>query len=154
MEGCCSFEVIVGRVCGCNAKDRKRNSEIVPLLSCNWALVVPPRANSFVFRQWLPLLSSLLLLRNRTKRFRQKFATFYFRAEIRRLKRHVCFLFGVLYNKWHIDHNFQKTKNRGPVSGAGGCKDLSCGKKRVGARGEYEHEQDRGNGTNMLQKTI
>ena len=46
MEGCCSFEVIVGRVCGCNPKDRKRNSEIVPLLSCNWALVVPPRANS------------------------------------------------------------------------------------------------------------
>ena len=41
MEGCCSFEVIdvsiyeiihifVGRVCGCNPKDRKRNSEIVP----------------------------------------------------------------------------------------------------------------------------
>ena len=46
MEGCCSFEVIVGRVCGCNPKDRKRNSEIVPLLSYNWALVVPPRANS------------------------------------------------------------------------------------------------------------
>ena len=92
MEGCCSVEVIVCRVCGCNAKDRKRNSEIVPLLSCNWALVVPPRANSslsnisFVFRQWLPLLSSLLLLRNRTKRFRQKFATFCFRVEIRRLK--------------------------------------------------------------------
>ena len=38
--------------------------------------------------------------------------------------------------------------------GKGGCKDLSCEKKRVGARGEYEHEQDRGNGTNMLQKTI
>ena len=34
------------------------------------------------------------------------------------------------------------------------CKDLSCEKKRVGARGEYEHEQDRGNGTIMLQKTI
>ena len=46
MEGCCSFEVIVGRVCCCNPKDRKRNSEIVPLLSCNWTLVVPPRANS------------------------------------------------------------------------------------------------------------
>ena len=128
MEGCCSFEVIVGRVCGCNPKDRKRNSEIVPLLSCNWALVVPPRANSsrsgpislLSFRQWLPLLSSLLLLRNRTKRFRQKFATFCFLAEIRRHKRHVCFLFGVLYNKWYIDHNFQRTKNRGPVSGGGG----------------------------------
>ena len=25
-------------------------------------------------------------------------------------------------------------------------------KKRVGARGEYEHEQDRGNGTIVLQK--
>ena len=25
-------------------------------------------------------------------------------------------------------------------------------KKRLGARGEFEHEQDRGNGTNMLQK--
>ena len=34
MEGCCSFKVIVGGVCGYNPKDRKRNSEIVPLLSC------------------------------------------------------------------------------------------------------------------------
>ena len=34
MEGCCSFKVIVGGVCGFNPKDRKRNSEIVPLLSC------------------------------------------------------------------------------------------------------------------------
>ena len=89
---------------------------------------------SFVFRQWLPLLSSLLLLRNRTKRFRQKFATFCFCAEIRRLKRHVCFLFGVLYNKWYIDHNFQRTKNCGPVSGGRGCKDLSC-EKNVWERG-------------------
>ena len=66
--------------------------------------------------------------------------------------RHVCFfLFGVLYNKWYIDHNFQRTKNRGPVSD---CKDLPCEKKHVGAWGEYEHEQDRGNGTIMLQKTV
>ena len=34
MEGCCSFKVVVGGVCGFNPKDRKRNSEIVPLLSC------------------------------------------------------------------------------------------------------------------------
>ena len=34
MEGCCSFKVLVGGVCGSNPKDRKRNSEIVPLLSC------------------------------------------------------------------------------------------------------------------------
>ena len=40
------LKVIVGRVCGCNAKDRKRNSEIVLLLSCNWALVFLQRANS------------------------------------------------------------------------------------------------------------
>ena len=55
MEGCCSFEVIVGRVCGCNPKDRKRNSEIVPLLSSNWALVVPPRANSSLSGPITPL---------------------------------------------------------------------------------------------------
>ncbi|PFX13000.1 hypothetical protein AWC38_SpisGene22960 [Stylophora pistillata] len=34
MEGCCSFQVIVGGVCGYNPNDRTRNSEIVPLLSC------------------------------------------------------------------------------------------------------------------------
>ena len=43
-------------------------------------------------------------LRNRTKRFRQNFATFCFRAEIRRLK----------------------TEDR--FGGGGGCKDLSCQK--------------------------
>ena len=35
MEGCCSFKAIVGGVCGYNPKDRKRDAEIVPLLSCN-----------------------------------------------------------------------------------------------------------------------
>ena len=35
MEGCCSFKAIVGGVCGYNPKDRKRDTEIVPLLSCN-----------------------------------------------------------------------------------------------------------------------
>jgi len=34
MEGCCSFKAIVGGVCGCNPKDRTRNSEIVPIFSC------------------------------------------------------------------------------------------------------------------------
>ena len=62
MEGCCSFDVIVGRVCGCNPKDRKRNSEIVPLLSCNWALVVPPRANSSRSGPNLLCLSSVAAL--------------------------------------------------------------------------------------------
>ena len=39
------------------------------------------------------------------------------------------------------------------VGGGGGCKDLSCQKKkRLGAREEYDHGQDRGNGTIMLQK--
>ena len=162
MEGCCSFEVIVGRVCGCNPKDRKRNSEIVPLLSCNWALVVPPRANSSRSGPISPLsflsgchYSALCcycgIAQNASGKNLRHFVS------VRRsggLKRHVCFLFGVLYNKWYIDHNFQRTKNRGPVSGGGGggCKDLSCEKKRVGARGEYEHEQDRGNGTIMLQR--
>ena len=35
MEGCCSFKAIVGGVCGYNLKDRKRDTEIAPLLSCN-----------------------------------------------------------------------------------------------------------------------
>ena len=35
MEGYCSFKAIFGGVCGYNTKDRKRKSEIVPLLSCN-----------------------------------------------------------------------------------------------------------------------
>ena len=35
MESCCSFKALVGGVCGYDPKDRKRDSEIVPLLSCN-----------------------------------------------------------------------------------------------------------------------
>ena len=35
MEGCCSFKALVGGVCGYNAKDRKRGTEIVPLMSCD-----------------------------------------------------------------------------------------------------------------------
>ena len=35
MEGCCSFKSLVGGVCGYNIRDRKRDTEIVPLLSCN-----------------------------------------------------------------------------------------------------------------------
>lgn len=34
MEACCSFKTIVGSSCGFDAKDRKRQTEIVPLLSC------------------------------------------------------------------------------------------------------------------------
>lgn len=34
MEACCSFKTIVGSSCGFHAKDRKRQTEIVPLLSC------------------------------------------------------------------------------------------------------------------------
>ena len=62
MGGCCSFKVIVGRVCGFNPKDRKRNPEIVPLLSCNWALVVPPRASSSRSAKYLLCLSSVAAL--------------------------------------------------------------------------------------------
>lgn len=35
MEACCSFKTIVGTCCGFDAKDRKRQTEIVPLLSCS-----------------------------------------------------------------------------------------------------------------------
>ena len=35
MEGCCSFKALVGGVCGYDTKDRKRSTEIVPLLSCD-----------------------------------------------------------------------------------------------------------------------
>ena len=35
MESCCSFKALVGGVCGYDPKDRKRDSEIVPLLSCD-----------------------------------------------------------------------------------------------------------------------
>ena len=35
MEACCSFKTIVGSCCGFDAKDRKRQTEIVPLLSCS-----------------------------------------------------------------------------------------------------------------------
>lgn len=34
MEACCSFKTIVGSSCSFDAKDRKRQTEIVPLLSC------------------------------------------------------------------------------------------------------------------------
>ncbi len=34
MEACCSFRTIVGSSCSFDAKDRKRQTEIVPLLSC------------------------------------------------------------------------------------------------------------------------
>lgn len=34
MEGCCSFKALVGGICGYDARDRKRDTEIVPLLSC------------------------------------------------------------------------------------------------------------------------
>ena len=35
MESCCSFKALVGGVCGYDSKDRKRDSKIVPLLSCD-----------------------------------------------------------------------------------------------------------------------
>ena len=35
MESCCSFKALVGGVCGYDPKDRKRDCEIVPLLSCD-----------------------------------------------------------------------------------------------------------------------
>ena len=35
MEGCCSFKALVGGVCGYDTKDRKRNTEVVPLFSCD-----------------------------------------------------------------------------------------------------------------------
>ena len=35
MESCCPFKALVGGVCGYDPKDRKRDSEIVPLLSCD-----------------------------------------------------------------------------------------------------------------------
>ena len=34
MEACCSFKHVVGSSCGFNAKDRKRLTQIIPLLSC------------------------------------------------------------------------------------------------------------------------
>lgn len=34
MEICCSFKSIVGRVCGFDRKDRKQETEVVPLLAC------------------------------------------------------------------------------------------------------------------------
>ena len=34
MEGCCSFKSLIGGVCGYNTRDRMRETEIVPLLSC------------------------------------------------------------------------------------------------------------------------
>ncbi len=34
MEECCSFKTIVGSSCSFDAKDRKRQTEIVPLQSC------------------------------------------------------------------------------------------------------------------------
>ena len=35
MEACCSFKSIVGSPCGYDAKDRKRQTKIIPLLSCS-----------------------------------------------------------------------------------------------------------------------
>ena len=35
MEGCCSFKSLIGGVCGYNTRDRKRETEVVPLLSCS-----------------------------------------------------------------------------------------------------------------------
>lgn len=35
MEACCSFKTIVGSNCGFDAKDRKRQTEIIPLMSCS-----------------------------------------------------------------------------------------------------------------------
>ena len=35
MEGSCSFKALVGGVCGFSDKDRKRQTEIIPFLSCN-----------------------------------------------------------------------------------------------------------------------
>ena len=34
MKGCCSFNSLIGGVCCYNTRDRKRETEIVPLLSC------------------------------------------------------------------------------------------------------------------------
>ena len=34
MEGCCAFKSPIGGVCGYNTRHRKRETEIVPLLSC------------------------------------------------------------------------------------------------------------------------
>ena len=35
METCCSFKSLVGSSCGFDAKDRKRQNQIVPLVSCS-----------------------------------------------------------------------------------------------------------------------
>ena len=34
MEGCCSLKSLISAVCGYNTRDRKRETEIVPLLLC------------------------------------------------------------------------------------------------------------------------
>ncbi|RMX51576.1 hypothetical protein pdam_00017733 [Pocillopora damicornis] len=35
MEGCCLCKSLIGGVCGYNTRDRKRETEVVPLLSCS-----------------------------------------------------------------------------------------------------------------------
>ena len=35
MEVCCSFKSLAGGVCGFHTKDRKRETQIIPLTSCN-----------------------------------------------------------------------------------------------------------------------
>ena len=131
MEGCCSFEVIVGRVCGCNPKDRKRNSEIVPLLSCNWALVVPPRANSSRSGPISPLsfvsgcpYSALCCYCGIAEN-----------ASGKNLRHFVSVRRSGDLKDMYIDHNFQRTKNRGPVSGGGGGVRICRVKKNVWERG-------------------
>ena len=38
MEVCCSFKSIVGGMCGFDTRDRKRETQIIPLLACSKAI--------------------------------------------------------------------------------------------------------------------
>ena len=115
----------------------KRNSEIVPLLSCNWTLVVPPRANSSRSGPISPL-------------------SFVSGCPYSAL----CCYCGIAQNASGKNlRQFVSVQRSGDLKsrtgwGGGEAKGFVVSKKRVGARGEFEHEQDRGNSTEMLQKTI
>ena len=38
MEVCCSFKSIVGGMCGSDTRDRKKETQIIPLLACSKAI--------------------------------------------------------------------------------------------------------------------
>ena len=162
MEGC-SFEVIVGRVCGCNPKDRKRNSEIVPLVSCNWALVVPPRANSSRSGPISPLsfvsgcpYSALCcyggIAQNASGKNLRHFVSERRSGDLKDM--FVFYLESYTINGISTTISKEREIADRFRGGGRGVRICRVKKKPVGARGEYEHEQDRGNGTIMLQKTI